>query len=259
MPVVGERDRYDAGTFCWVDLGTPDAAAAKAFYIGLFGWEAEDMPMGDDGPYTMFSLDGRHVCALYGRAADQGPPAWLSYISVADADAVVARAREAGALEVGDAFDVFDSGRMAVLQDPTGAHVAAWQPGHHIGAQVVNVPGALTMNQLNTSDPTRAAAFYTEVFGWTIRSVGTDDQPYWGIFNGPGLNGGMMQLPAGAPAPSHWLPYFAVDDLDGAVARLGRLGGQTLVPPLAVPAGRFAVAADPQGATLALFEGTLDP
>lgn len=256
---MGERERYEPGTFCWVDLGTVDVAAAKAFYIGLFGWEAEDMPMGDEGLYTMFSLGGRHVCALYGRSAAQGPPAWRSYISVGDADAVAARAREAGATEVGEPFDVLDSGRMALIQDPTGAHVAAWQPRNHIGAQAVNVPGALTMNQLNSSDPARAAAFYTEVFGWTIRSVGTDEQPYWGIFNGGNLNGGMMQLPPGSPVPSHWLAYFAIDNLDGALARVGRLGGRTLVPTMAVPAGRFAVAADSQGATLALFEGNLDP
>ncbi len=256
---MGDRERYEPGTFCWVDLGTVDAGAAKAFYMGLFGWAAEDQPMGDQGPYTMFSVGGRHVGALYGRAAEQGPPAWLSYISVDDVESVAAGARDAGATEVSDPFDVFESGRMALIQDPTGAHAAAWQPGNHIGAQAVNEPGALTMNQLNTSDPSRAAAFYTEVFGWAVQPVGTDEQPYWGIRNGPSLNGGMMELPPGAGAPSHWLAYFAVADLDGSIALTGELGGRALVPQTEVPSGRFAVAADPQGAAFALFEGNLDP
>src|SRR4051812_42240985 len=119
---MGERERYEPGTFCWVDLGTNDAVAAKAFYIALFGWDAEDMPMGGDAVYTMFSQGGRYVCALYSRGDAPGPPAWLSYVCVADADAAAAKAAEAGALSVGEPIDVFDSGRMAVVQDPTEAH-----------------------------------------------------------------------------------------------------------------------------------------
>lgn len=256
---MGDRDGYAPGTFCWVDLGTFDPVAAKAFYMGLFGWEADDLPVGDGSVYTMFSLGGRHVCALYGRDAGQGPPAWLSYISVDDVDAIAARAGEAGARSVGDPFDVFDSGRMALLEDPTGAHVALWMPRNHLGAGVVNVPGALCLNQLNTSDPDRAAAFYTDLLGWRFQYVGSDEQPYWGIFNGPGLNGGMMPLPPGAEATSHWLAYFATDGVDAPAARVGELGGRMLVPPTPVPTGRIAVASDPQGAAFALLEGRLDP
>jgi predicted enzyme related to lactoylglutathione lyase len=257
---MGKRERYEPGTFCWIDLGTDDAVAAKAFYTGLFGWDAEDMPMGDDTVYTMFSVGGRHVCALYGRDAAQGPPAWLSYISVADADSAAARAGDAGALSVGDPFDVFGSGRMAVVQDPTGAHVALWQPGTHIGAGVVNGPGLWCLNQLNTSGPDRAAAFYTEVFEWRFQSVGTDEQPYWGIFNGDDLNGGMMPLPPGAGAPAHWLPYFGVEDADATAERIAELGGRVIVPPVSIPpAGRIAVALDPQKAAFALFAGRFDP
>lgn len=255
---MGDRDRYEPGTFSWIDLGAVDAAAAKAFYLGLFGWEAVDLPMGDGGPYTMCRVDGRDVCAIYGRGPDETPSAWLSYITVADADALVAKARAAGAT-VEDPVDVFDAGRMVLVEDPTGARFAGWQPRNNIGAKVVNVPGALCMNQLNTSDPDRAAQFYTDVFGWRVEQVAAGDQPYWGLYNGPTLNGGMMPLPPGAGAPSHWLVYFAIADLDGAAARVGRLGGRVVVPPMAVPAGRFTVVLDPEGAAFALFEGNLDP
>ena len=55
---MGERDSYAPGTFCWADLGTNDADAAKAFYTSVFGWEAADTPAGDAGTYTTFKLDG---------------------------------------------------------------------------------------------------------------------------------------------------------------------------------------------------------
>ena len=256
---MGERERYEPGTFCWADLGTDDPEAATAFYVGLFGWDTEDVPMGDAGVHRTFRLDGRTVCALHQREAVEGPPSWLCYVSVADADSSAVAARAAGALGVQDPFDVFDAGRMAVVQDPTGAHVALWEPRSNIGATLVNVPGAFCLNQLNTSDPEGAATFYTDVFGWRIEQVGTEPVPYWGIWNGPGLNGGIMPLPPGSPAPSHWLLYFATDGVDGPVARVGELGGTVLVPPMAVPGGRIAVALDPQGATFGLLEGRLDP
>jgi predicted enzyme related to lactoylglutathione lyase len=149
------------------------------------------------------------------------------------------------------------SGRMALVQDPTGAVLALWQPRESIGAEVVNRHGALTMNQLNTSDPEGAQRFYADLFGWRYESV-SDDPPYWSIYHGDRLNGGMMPLPPGAPMPSHWLVYFGVDDLDAAAARIGSSGGTVMVEPQAVPAGRFLVAQDPQGAFFALFEGDFD-
>lgn len=257
---MGERDRYEPGTFSWIDLGTVDADAAQAFYTGLFGWEVVNKPMGDEGVYSMFRCGGRDVCALYGRDPGEGPPAWLSYVTVDDVEEVAARARDAGALSVQDPFDVFDAGRMALIEDPTGAHLALWEPRGTIGAGIVNVPGALCLNQLNTSDPGGAQTFYADVFGWRFEDTGTPAQPYWGIFNGPGLNGGMMTQPPGAGgAPSHWLVYFATDDIDTTAGRVGELGGQVVVGPMPVPSGRIAVALDPQGAAFALYAGDLDP
>lgn len=256
---MGERTRYEPGTFCWTDLSTPDAAGAKAFYCRLLGWEAVDLPVEPEGTYTMLRLGGRDVCALSQRPADQGSPAWLSYVSVADVSDTADRARRAGATVVAEPFDVMDSGRMALLADPTGAIFAIWEARAHIGAGLVNDPGCLCLNQLDTTDAEAAARFYTEVFGWRSQSVGTEDQPYWSIYNGEGLNGGMMPLPPGAGAASHWLVYFATGDLDGSASLIGDLGGQVLVPPMAIGAGRIAVAMDPQGATFALFEGSVDP
>jgi uncharacterized protein len=257
---VAERDSYKPGTFCWAELQTTDADAAKAFYSGLLGWTHEDQPIGEGSVYTMLSRDGRQVAALYAGQQEGMPPFWASYVSVEDADAEAERARELGATVLAGPFDVMQAGRMAVIQDPQGAAVSLWQAGDRFGAQLVNAPGAPTLNQLNTSDPEAAARFYSDLFGWKLRQMFDDDgQSYWGIYNGGDLNGGMMALPPGMEAPPHWLVYFGVEDLDAAVERIGELDGQVTLPPTPVPGGRILVAQDPQGAFFALWEGNYDP
>jgi uncharacterized protein len=254
---MGERTSYAPGTFSWTDLATTDPERAKAFYQGLFGWEAEDVPAGA-APYTMLRIGGRDVAALYGRG-DIQHPAWLSYVTVEGADAAAARTADLGGQVLQEPFDVFDSGRMALLQDPTGAVFAVWQPRASIGATLVNDPGAMCLNQLETTDLEAAQRFYGELFGWRAERAGTDEVEYWGLYNGDTLNGTMLQRPPGADGPSHWLVYFTVQDADAAAERIGELGGEVLLAPLPIPAGRIAVARDPQGAVFALFEGEVDP
>src|SRR5437868_15338541 len=118
----------------------------------------------------MFQLRGREVgaaSALRDEERQHGvPPHWTSYIAVASADAAVKRAQELGGRVLAPPFDVMDAGRMAVLQDPTGAVFQVWQPNKHIGAKIMNEPGALCWTELTTSDTKAAEAFYTKLFGW---------------------------------------------------------------------------------------------
>ncbi|HEX6391022.1 MAG TPA: VOC family protein [Solirubrobacteraceae bacterium] len=251
---MGARTSHPPGTFSWVELGTSDSDGAKAFYGALLGWEYEDLPIPDSPPYTMAKVGGKRVGALY--QAQQGPPNWLSYVTVADVDATAARAGELGATLISEPFDVMDAGRMAVVQDPTGAVFALWQAGQSIGAELVNDPGSLTMNQLNTGDTDAAARFYEALFGWRFARIPESPEPFWSINNGDRLNGAMMPAPEGVPA--HWLAYFTTADLDGAVTQIGAGGGTVVIGPVPIPAGRFAVATDPQGAAFALFEGDVD-
>jgi predicted enzyme related to lactoylglutathione lyase len=254
---MGARDRYDDGTFSWTDLATPDAQASKRFYGDLFDWDYEDFPIPDDGVYVMARLDGRRAAAMF-ETTDRHP-AWASYVTVDDLEGTTSRARELGANVLAEPFDVMDVGRMSTIQDPTGAVLCLWAPRTSIGAEIVNGPGALCLNQLNTSDPEAAERFYGELFGWRFDSVGETDNPYWGIFRGDSMNGGMMPLPAGAPMPSHWLVYFGSDDVDSAAEQIGSAGGSVMVGPMEVPpAGRILVAQDPQGAFFALFAGRFD-
>jgi predicted enzyme related to lactoylglutathione lyase len=258
---MGERTRYDPGTFCWVGLATSDVAAAKAFYGSLFGWQAEDLEAGVAGAYTTLRHGGEEVAILYrqqpqARAAG-APPHWTSYISVEDADATVARAKELGGAAVfRAAFDVLDAGRVAAIRDPTGAIVSLWQARSRIGATLVNDSGALCWNELATSDVERAKSFFGELLGWEYE---TDESGYVSVKNAGSLNGGMReQTEQERHVPPTWLPYFTVDSADESARQAVQLGGRGLLPTAEWPRGRYAVIADPQGAAFAVFEGETD-
>jgi predicted enzyme related to lactoylglutathione lyase len=268
------RDGYIPGVPCWVDTGQPDPEAAVAFYRGLFGWEFEDvMPPGSQGKYFMARLRGGDVAAV--GSLPEGAPAvatWNTYIWVPSADETASRAQEAGGRIVMEPFDVLDSGRMAVLADPEGAAFSVWQPGRHKGAQIVNEPGSVNFNGLNTRDVETAKRFYGSVFGWRTYTIGGAEMwtlPGYGDHleeRDPGLRERLAEF-GGEPGfedvvasidplgddqtdiPAHWSVTFSTDDADALAARAAELGGSVVVPPLDVPWARMTVIADPQGAS----------
>ncbi len=260
---MSTRTKYSPGTFSWTDLTTPDPEAAKAFYISLFGWEADDQPIGDGAVYSMMKLAGADAAAISPQPEQQreagAPPLWNSYITVESADAALARAKELGGQVHADAFDVFDAGRMGVVQDPQGAFFLVWEPKQNIGASIVNAPGALCWNQLHVPDLEAADAFYGQLFGWTTEPFADSPIPYRVITTADGhANGGMTSMmPPGAPP--FWLVYFGADDADNAAARVGELGGSTVAEPMDIGAeARVAVVQDPQGAVFALYSGRFE-
>src|SRR5919107_2310294 len=176
------------------------------------------------GTCKMLRLDGDEACGLYKmepERREQGiPPHWFFYVSVEDADATASRARELGGMVYGEAFDVLDSGRMAVMQDPTGAMIAAWQSRAHVDANQVNDVGCLTWNELQSRDPETAAAFYTGLFGWETEPIEENGKLiYVTIKNADFENGGIMPImEQHGDAPPHWLAYFTVPSCEDAVA-----------------------------------------
>jgi predicted enzyme related to lactoylglutathione lyase len=260
---MGARTSHAPGTFSWCDLSTTDPGSAKEFYAGLFGWELDDQPVGDGVVYTMCRIDGKAACAISAQQEQeraQGvPPHWNNYVTVADVDASAAKAGELGGNALVEPFDVFDFGRMSVVADPSGAVFSMWQAGQNIGAEVVNVPGALTWNELATKDLDGAKEFYGGLFGWRFQDVEGGPLPYAVILNGERRNGGIrLQGDMEAGIPPNWVPYFATASVDDIVAKAGELGGNVVVPAMSVPAGRFAGIADREGAVFSVFEGEFD-
>ena len=255
---------YPAGTPSWVDLSSPDLDASAAFYGELLGWDctASPGPPEETGGYRMFTLGGKEVAGL-GPARDGQPPAWSTYITVTDAAEAVSRIEAAGGTTLLPPLRVMDAGTMAIFKDGAdGAVFCVWEPEQHRGAQFVNAPGALTMNELDTRDFDGAARFYGEVFGWEVGRIEQDGMLRYGSVTLDGrLVAGMLPIGDHFPpeVPAYWVPYFGAEDLDAAGAEVTRLGGAVVVGPTPVPAGRFLVARDPQGAAFCLLEGEYDP
>lgn len=259
---MGERTQYTPGTFNWVDLNTTDQDAAKSFYGELFGWEFTDMPAGEGVVYSMAALDGKWVGAISPQPEQQRDagvgPAWNSYVSVHDVEATAQRAGELGATVHGAPFDVFQAGRMAVIQDPQGAWFQLWEPRDHIGAGLVNAPGALSWNELGSPDLEASGRFYGDLLGWTTTPMEAGEVPYLVIRTSDGHTNGGIRPPAPPDAPPFWLVYFATASLDSSVQRVTALAGRVLMEPTDIGVARIAVVHDPQGAVFALYDGTLD-
>jgi hypothetical protein len=254
-----EVKEYPPGTFCWVELGTTDAAGAKKFYGELFGWAGSDQPVGPDLVYTMLQLEEKNVAALYQlnkEFRDQGvPPHWLSYVSISNADETAGKVAALGGKVAKEPFDVFDVGRMAVVQDPSSATFAIWQPRKHAGAHVVNQPGTLCWNELMTNDIAGSEKFYTELFGWKANAQKLGPIDYTTFMNRERKAGGMIAIAEemGDVSPN-WLVYFAVEDCDETLKKVESLGGKVAGPAMDIPeVGRLAVVQDPQGATFAFI------
>jgi predicted enzyme related to lactoylglutathione lyase len=254
---MSERTSYKPGIPCWVDLATPDIEASASFYGNLFGWDVPEPENAEQtGGYRQAMLRGKPVAGMMPLMQEGQPPVWSTYISVEDADATAAKVREAGGNVLAEPMDVMDLGRMAVFLDTTGAAIGIWQPGSFIGAEVVNESGAVVWNELNTRDPEAAKAFYGAVFGWSSEDQEFETGTYTSLKVGEDTVGGMIDITGRAPdeVPAHWLPYFAVDDVDTTLEKAKGSGAEVPFGPVDLSkVGRIAVVKDPLGPIFALI------
>ena len=141
-----EVDKFEHGVPGWVDLGTPDLDAARAFYSALFGW---DIPPGPEeaGGYSVAMMRGR-ATAGFGPSMNPGPPTWSTYVIVDSADDIAKKVADAGGMAFVEPMDVLDAGRMAVFADPRGAVFSVWQPNQMPGAGIVNEPNSYSWSEL---------------------------------------------------------------------------------------------------------------
>jgi predicted enzyme related to lactoylglutathione lyase len=258
---MGDRTSYTPGTFSWTDLTTTDQEGAKAFYTALFGWEVTDNPVGDGVYYSMAQLGGKDVAAISPQPEQQRdagvPPVWNSYITVESADDTLASAKELGATVHADAFDVMDVGRMGVVQDPQGAYFLVWEPKTHIGASLVNAPGAMSWNELATPDMDASAKFYSDLFGWKAERMEGTPMAYMVVQSAAGRgNGGIREQMPGEPP--NWLVYLGCEDAGASAAKVEELGGKKISGPFSIGPGDVAIVQDPQGGVFALYAGQFE-
>jgi uncharacterized protein len=246
------------GSPTWVDLSSKDPAGSRDYYGKLFGWETEVMADPQYGGYGMARIGGKDVAGIGGLQDPNAPTAWMLYIGTDDAEAVAKQVEAAGGKVVAPPFDVGDAGRMAVFQDPAGAHIAVWQPKTMGGAGVMYEPGSFAWAELNARGIDRAKPFYTKVFGWDekVSPMGEGMPPYTEFQQGGRSIAGGMEMVAMVPAevPSHWMVYFGVGDVDQALKKATGLGGRELLAPQDFPGGRFAILMDPQGAAFGILK-----
>jgi len=253
-------EKFDPGTFAWVDVNTTDPEATRAFFTSLFGLTSNDVPSPTDTPYTIMMKDGKQAWGLFPLQEDlreAGVPShFLSYVKVSDVAATLAAMEGAGGSTAVAPMDVGNGTWIAMGTDPTGAMIGLMQPGDEEGVTVANEPGTLIWNELLTNDCDGCAAFYSTAFGWALDSMDTPNGPYHSFKDGDDYRGGMMEIrQEWGPLPPSWQVYFATDDADATVAKAEQLGGSVAVPAFDVPeVGRMATLADPAGAHFSVFQ-----
>ncbi|MEU7056105.1 VOC family protein [Streptomyces sp. NPDC046197] len=248
-----EFDKPVIGGPCWAELGTTDLEAAQRFYTEVFGWRAEPDPRQELRGYAIAFVGEAAVAGLGPLYRPSQPVAWNVSFAVADAETATNKVTDAGGTVIRGPLEVLDEGRLTVALDPSGAAFQMWQAGQFAGAGLFNAPGSLGWVELATRDIKRARDFYTEVFGWSVNA--SEWYTQWGMHGGE--FGGMTRIGDRYPPdmPPHWLPYFAVEDVDATTGVAVTAGARTLLEPSSVADGpRIAVLRDPQGAAFGVYQ-----
>ena len=243
------------GRFVWHDLMTLDAGKSKEFYSALFDWKVQDCPMQGFTYHMLHCGPG----PIGGIVQETGIPGshWMPYVCVDDVDQAAKRVQELGGSVCVPPTDIPDTGRFAVVGDPLGAYFSVYKgnpdsPGFDPD---LPVPGRACWNELLTSDPEKAQAFYSKLFGWTEE---TKDMGPLGTYHvqklGDAQAAGLMKNPENG-APDAWLVYFLVTDLASSTSKAKTLGATAMMENQPIPElGAFSMLSDPAGAVFALYE-----
>lgn len=246
------------GKFVWFELVTKDAKKAQAFYGEVLGWKVKPFPMGNY-TYEMI-LTGEALDTMIGGYAaptnDTAPSHWIAYVSVDDVDAVAKAAIASGGRVIVAPMDIPGVGRRAGILDPQGAELHLLKSATGDAPDVKKAPhGTFFWNELHTTDPAKALAFFEKILGYSHTSMDAGGGTYHILSSKDGVGRGGMTANLSRGAAPHWLPYVSVDDVDATVARAKRLGATIPVTPEDIPGvGRVSVLQDPTGASLAIMK-----
>jgi uncharacterized protein len=256
------------GDFIWYELMTRNADAAGDFYGKVIGWTVKSSGQPGMDYRFFFAGDGSDnkdgvggFMAITDEMAEHGArPAWVGYVGVDDVDSSVDNVMNAGGSVLMPAMDLEGVGRMAMVADPQGVPFyvmrgASDEASHAFAAYAPKV-GHCGWNELASSDPAAAIAFFGALFGWS--KDGEMDMGPLGKYEFLKASGGRFLLGAVMPRMPHmpvsmWIFYFRVADIDAAASMIGAQGGKILQQPTPIPGGEYSlVAADPDGAAFGL-------
>lgn len=273
LPRDDDLEVWADGWPCWIELSTPDVAAASRFYGALLGWTVRDL---GDGLH-LAEKDGRAVAGLRTVGRDV-PSVWTTWFAVSDLAEATEDALALGATAPEPIAVPDGAGAGSFLTDPTGARFALWEAGSCAGLDLRDAPGALVWSEVMSTDLDACAAFYRDLFGHVPVELPNSDPRYVslnavldaedepdggtepeGAASGEpdgGADGaqapitvaGAGALPTGvAGLHSYWLTYFGVTDARKACLRASALRGRVVRQPFDSAFGRMALIQSPTG------------
>ena len=208
------------GKFVWFEHVSKDAKKAQAFYGEVIGWKTHSMPMGSYS-YDMVLAGDTPDSMIGGYATPkrEGQGAhWISYASVENVDAALKAASANGGKVLEPAHDTPGVGRMARIADPQGA-ICVFKAAEGDSPDAEATAGQFFWNELHTTEPEKALAFYAKVLGYEHRSMDMGPGGTYHILSKGGVDRGGVtsHLPPGVGP--HWLPYVRVEDTDATISR----------------------------------------
>jgi uncharacterized protein len=242
------------GKFVWFEHASREPKRAQAFYGEVLGWRTVPFPMGPEAYEMVYVGD-----TMIGGYTDPPTPGegarWLSCVSVEDVDGAVKAATASGGRVLDPPSEVPEVGRRARVADPAGADLWLFKNSGGDPPDADAPLGHFFWNELHTTAPAAAVAFYQKVVGYTHRALEAGPGGAYHLLSRDGVDraGATHHLPPGIPP--HWLPYVHVADPDATLARAAKQGGKTVLGAEDIPGiGRFGVLQDPTGAVLAVMK-----
>jgi len=249
------------GTPNWASLKSKDTHSAKNFYSKIFGWnfnyksyinsEIKNASIAKFADTEIISLtDTSSTPELI-------ESLWESYVFVDDLDQILLKTIEAEGRIIHRSHSVGTIGRAAMIEDPSGAKLCAWEASENIRSRNKSGHGSLSWLELETSNIDTAKEFYNYIFGWEASDVWMPpsvNSPEWcyTIFSkGSNKVAGAIKPPINS-IYSSWCAAFSVLDADIAARTVREIGGIVVTEPYDIPIGRQAVLMDPNGAVFSV-------
>lgn len=237
---------YNTNQFCWHGCISTNPDDAASFYSKVLGWDVQSVEMGDDTA-TMFANAGVPRAHVMAPPMEGIPSHWDNYLRVDDVDAATKACVEHGGAVMVPGTDIAP-GRFSVVTSPSGAAISLFHEADEAASEhAPNYVGGVHWVELHSTDIDADLAWLKAALGFEIDTMPMPNGNYYILkANGEQRGGATPQQNPGAP--SMWLTWFQVADVDGTVNTANDAGGQALMPPFDVPGvGRMSILSDNTG------------